>query len=246
MQRKVSVGDTLSEVFAIYGAQAGALLPAAFWLFLAVSILDGLVGTSLTLLPILLVVSGIVGTLYQGMVVGLVRGLKQGSGESSFGTLVGSATPVLLPLIVAGLIYGLGTGIGMLLLLAPGLYLMAIWAVIAPVIVIERRTAVDSLGRSRELVRGNGWPVLWVVLVAFLITLAGSLVFAQVARGISDGPLVLIVFNALAATITAPINALAAAVLYYRLLELSNLRQPPDVSSESASGSGSTTTSDVK
>jgi hypothetical protein len=226
MKRELSVGDTLSEVFSIYGAHAGVLLPVAFWLFLAVAIVDGLVGSNLALLPLVIVVSTIAATLYQGMVVGLVRDVQDGRRDSSVGELFGYAAPVLLPLIGAGLLSGLGIGIGFVLLIVPGLYLLTIWAVIAPVIVIERSPVLEAFGRSRQLVRGNGWPVFWVIVVAFLISLVGGVIFGAIASSVADGPLVRIVFSALASTITAPIGALVAGVLYYRLL---GMAPPADI-----------------
>lgn len=246
MQRQLSVGDTLNEVFSIYGARAGVLLPVAFWIFLLVAVVDGLVGTDLALFPLVIVVSTVAATLYQGMVVGLVRDVEESRREPSFGDLLGYATPVLLPLIGAGILSGIGIGVGILALVVPGLFLLTIWAVIAPVIVIERSGVLDSFGRSRELVRGNGWPVFWVIIVAFLISAIGGLIFGAIANSVADGPLVRIVFSALASTITAPINALVAGVLYYRLLALSNRSRPSGVSSDSVSDSGTTTTSDVR
>ena len=221
MNRKLSVGDTLSEVFSTYGAHAGVLLPVAFWLFLVVAIVDGVVGSNLGLLPLVIVVSTIAGTLYQGMVVGLVRDVQDGRRDSSVGELFGFAAPVLLPLIGAGIISGIAIGIGMILLLVPGLILLTIWAVIAPAIVIERASIFEAFGRSRELVRGNGWSVFGVVVIAYLISVIGGFIFGAIAAGISDGPIIRIVFSALASTITAPIIALAAGVLYYRLLAIS-------------------------
>jgi hypothetical protein len=217
MNRKLDVGGTLSEVFSIYGAQAGVLLPVAFWLFLVVAIVNGLIGTHLALLPIALAVGTIAGTLYQGTVVGLVRDIQDGQRDSSATDLVRSAMPVILPLIGAGLLAGIAIGVGLFFLLVPGLFLATIWAVIAPVIVVERSGVMGSFGRSRELVRGNGWPVFGVIVVTFVIVFVGGLVFGAIAAGISNGPLVRIVFSALASTITAPVSALVASVLYFRL-----------------------------
>jgi hypothetical protein len=218
VKRKLGVGDTLSEVFSIYGAEAGILLPVAFWIFLVVAIVNGLVGQNLALLPVEFAVSIIAGTLYQGVVVGLVREVQGGRRDLSAGDLVRAAMPVVLPLIGAGLLSGLGIGAGTVLLVVPGLILLTIWAVIAPVIVIERSGVMASFGRSRELVRGNGWPVFGVLIVAFLIAIVGNLALNAIGAGIANGALVRVVFTAIAATFTAPISALVAAVLYFRLV----------------------------
>jgi hypothetical protein len=218
VNRKLSVGDTLSEVFSLYGAQAGVLLPIAFWLFLVVAIVNGLADASLVWLPLLVIVSVVAGTLYQGVVVSLVRDVRDGSRDSDMGGLVSAAMPFVLPLIGAGLVSGIAVGIGFLLFFVPGLILLTIWAVIAPVIVVEGSGVFAAFGRSRELVRGNGWPVFGVIVVAFLIAAIASSIFIGIAGAIADGPLLRIVFSALASTITAPIGALVAAVLYYRLL----------------------------
>ena len=217
MERKLDVGDTLSEVFSTYGAQAGVLLPVAFWLFLVVAIVNGLIATDLALFPIALAVSVIAATLYQGMVVGLVRQVRSGRRDSSIGELLRSAAPVILPLIGASLLSGLGVGLGFVLFVFPGLILLTIWAVIAPVIVVERSGATGAFGRSRALVRGNGWQVFGAILVAFLITFIAGLALGAIGEGVANGAIVRIVFNAIAATLTAPIGALLAAVLYFRL-----------------------------
>jgi hypothetical protein len=233
MQGQLSVGDTIGEVFAIYRARAGVLLPVAFWLFLVVGVVDGLVGPSVSLFPVLVAATTVAAAIYKGMVVGLVRDARRGrQDEPTARDLIESATPVLLPLIVAGVLSGLGIVAGLFLLVVPGLFLLTIWAVIAPVIVVERSDVLGAFARSRELVRGFGWPVFGALIVALLIEAVGSLIFFRVATAIADGPLVRIVFGALAATITAPITALLAGVLYYRLLDLkgpSPAAEPPPV-----------------
>lgn len=219
MERKLDVGGTLSQVFSTYGAQAGVLLPLAFVLFLVVAVVNGLLaGGSFLLLPIGLAVSVIAGTLYQGMVVELVSDVQDGRRDMAIGDLTRAVGPVVLPLIGAGILAGIGIGIGFLLFIVPGLILLTIWAVIAPVIVVERSGVIDAFGRSRELVRGNGWQVFGVIVCVVLITAIASAVLGAIAVGISDSAGMRILFNVIASTLTAPIAALAASVIYFRLL----------------------------
>lgn len=232
MEPRLSVGDTLRRTFAIYRDQAGVLLPVAFWMFLLLAVAElaaGDNGLSLFL------VSGVLGLtvtfLYQGMIVALVKDVQDGRRDHSVGELLRLVVPVLMPLIGTGLLVGVATGFGLLLLVVPGLYLLTIWAVTAPAIVVERRGAFEGLGRSRQLVRGHGWPVLGVVVVAFLITIVAAILLGMVAAAISEGEISAAVSLALAATVTAPVQGLAASVIYFRLLEL----QPPPASDSSAS-----------
>jgi hypothetical protein len=221
MDRKLDVGGTLSQAFSIYGSQAGVLLPLAFALFLVVAIVGGLLaGISWVLVPIVFAISVIANTLYQGMVVTLVSDVQDGRRDSSVGDLVNSASPVILPLFLAGLLAGLAIAVGLFLLIVPGLILLTIWAVLAPVIVLERTGVMKAFGRSRELVRGNGWQVFGVIVCVFLIVLVVRAILGAIAVGIDDSFLIRTVFELIASSITAPIAALVAAVIYFRLKEI--------------------------
>lgn len=243
MKPDLDVNGTLRQVFEIYRDQAGVLLPVAFWLFLVVAIVSGLVGNNLALFPLEILITTIVATLYQGVVVGLVRDVQDGRRDSSARELIDAAWPVVLPLIGAGILSGIAIAIGFFLLVVPGLILLTIWAVIAPVIVVERSGVIAAFGRSRELVRGNGWQVFGAIIVAFLIAAVAGIALTAVAVSIANGPIVRIVFSALASTLTAPITALVAAVLYYRLLAIERSApapQPeaPSVLEQSGDGQG--------
>jgi hypothetical protein len=221
MERKLTVGEVLGETFAIYRAQAGVLLPVAFWLFLVLAIAELLAGDNeLSLFVVSFVLGLTITFLYQGMVVALVKDVQDGRRDHSIGELMRLVLPVLMPLIGAGLLVALGAGLGLLLLVAPGLYLFTVWSVAAPVIMVARRGVFDALGRSRQLVRGNGWPVLGAILVALLIGIVVAILLALLADAVADGEIVEAVFSTLAATVTAPIEGLLASVLYFRLLEL--------------------------
>lgn len=220
MNRKLDVGGTLSQIFSTYGQQAGVLLPLAFGLFLLVAILTGLFAGSFLLSLIAIIVGVIAGTLYQGMVVSLVRDVQDGTRDSSVGQLVEETWPVVLPLIGAGILAGIGITIGTFLFIIPGLILLTIWSVIAPVIVVERSGAIDAFGRSRALVKGHGWQVFGVIVVVFLIAAVASFVFRAIGASISDSFAMLALFSLIASTLTAPITALAASVIYFRLIAL--------------------------
>ncbi len=230
MNRKLEVGSVLSEVFSIYRAQAGVLLPIAFWLFLAVAIVFSLIAGSLLMLALAMVVSTIAGTLYQGVVVELVDDVQDGRRDSSTSDLLRSAAPFVLPLIGAGILAGLGIGFGLLLFVVPGLILATIWAVIAPVIVVERSGVFAAFSRSRELVRGNGQPVFGVILVTFVLVFVASFLLGAIGGAIANGPLVAIVVSAIASTITAPVGALVASVLYFRLRAIDSVPAAEPVS----------------
>lgn len=226
-ERKLDIGATLSQAFSTYGAQAGVLLPVAFGLFLVVAVVNWAIVGSFWLFPIGVAVGVVAGTLYQGMVVTLVSDVQDGRRDSSVEDLVRSAGHVILPLIGAGLLAGIGIGIGFLLLVIPGLFLVTIWAVIAPVIVVEHSGVFGAFRRSRELVRGNGWQVFGVILVVYVIVFVVAAILGALGSGLSDQAVVRIVFNLIAQSITAPIAALVAAVLYFRLVAIKGSATPP-------------------
>jgi len=217
MGTKLDVGGTLSQAFSIYKEQAGVLLPLAFAFFLVVAVVNALLASTFILLPLTFAVSIIASTLFQGTVVQLVRDVQDGQRDNTVGELIESVWPVVLPLIGAGILAGIGIGIGFLLLIVPGLILLTIWAVLAPVIVIERPGVFSAFGRSREIVRGNGWQVFGVIVTVFLIIFIAGLIFGAIGAAFGDSTIVTIIFNLIAQTLTAPIAALIATVIYFRL-----------------------------
>jgi hypothetical protein len=219
MNQKLDTARVFERIFEIYRQQFTLLIPAALVLFLPVALISGLLYAS-TVGPvelILLVALGaVVGVWFQGMVVEAALDILDGRRDHTVGTLLRSVTPVLGPLVLAGVLAGLATGIAMLLIV-PGLYLLTIWAVLAPVIVIERRPAMEAFGRSRELVRGHGWQVFGVVVVVYLLQVLTSLVLRTVADSAGDSFATYTVAELLVRLLIAPLSALAAAVMFFEL-----------------------------
>jgi hypothetical protein len=213
---KVEVGAVIRRVFEIYVDQASVLMPAAAVVFVisgAFGIL--LIVASPALAILAFVVSLVASTLFTGMVVELVADVQDGKRDASPGQLLRAASPVIGQLILVGIIAGIGIVIGFILIIIPGLILITIWSVAAPVVVLERTGAVRALGRSRELVRGSGWNVFGVILV--LVVLVGALSGAIDAVADSAGAGVGLVVRVVVGILTAPISSLAEAVLYFNL-----------------------------
>src|SRR6185312_4906291 len=120
---------------------------------------------------------------------------------------------VFWPLAAVSILFGVALAIGFILLIIPGLILMVIWSVVAPVTVLERPGPFAAFGRSRELVRGNGWQVFGVIVIVFLAVAAISLGVGVVTAsfGFLSRALVQWAINAALALVTA----LSASVLYF-------------------------------
>ena len=227
MRPQLSPGDVIGRAFTIYRDQIGVLLPAALVVF-AVDALARWVFDRGLLALVSAVISLVLATLYVGMVVQLVRDVQDGRRDNTVGELFGSVSPVLLPLIAVSILAGLGIGIGFVLLIVPGLVLLTFWSVVAPVVVIERPGVFGAFGRSRELVRGYGWPVFGTVVLVFLLVVAASIAAALIGLVLGDvGRAVLgWIFDAL----TQPVAALTASVLYFTLLQIHGAGETPQAS----------------
>jgi hypothetical protein len=208
----ISARNVVSRVWEIYREQAGVLIGTAMVLFGLEFLIVALLPSASIAITVLFAALSI---LYQGMVVKLVQDLQENRRDHSIRDLLRSVEPVLLPLIGVSILAGLGIAIGFILFIIPGLILLVIWSVVAPVMVLERPGVFAAFGRSRELVRGNGWAVFRVILiVGFAVILVSLLVgVASVSLGSIGRGLVQWAVN----SAIAPVSALSASVLYFGL-----------------------------
>jgi hypothetical protein len=187
----LDVGGVIRCVFAIYVDQAAVLMPAAATVFVFTGILSTVLLSSgaagLALISVL--ISLVATTLFTGMVVELVADVQDGRRDSDWRALLRAATPVIGQLILVGIAAAVGTLIGFILLVIPGLVLLTVWSVAAPVVVLERPPGFTALRRSRELVRGNGWRVFAVIIVldVLVAVLSGGIEVAADSAGTGVG-----------------------------------------------------------
>jgi hypothetical protein len=227
-QRRLTVGGVISEAFDLYGAHFATLVLAAAAIFIVSGLAQGLLNeTDSTILSLIgSIVSLIAWALFTGFVVSLVADVRDGRRDFTAGELLSTGSHVILPLIGFGILFGIGVGIGLLLLIVPGLYLLTIWAVGVPAIVVERAGVIEAFGRSHELVRGNGWTVFGAIVVAFLILWGLGLAAILIGAAIADAAGA-ITLGIIVQILAAPFAALVSSVLFFELRGEAPAVEPP-------------------
>jgi hypothetical protein len=149
-------------------------------------------------------------------------------------TLLSTAASVILSVLITSLMLNARVGaaeliVGLLvvpvLVLVFELFVITIWSVIAAVVVVERPQGLRAFGRSRELVRGNDWRVLKLILLLAFPLVLGTGEIERVARTAGRAPATVI--QLLVVTLIAPIPAIVATVLYFELSRGEPAPSPP-------------------
>lgn len=207
-------GAIVRRVLSIYADQAGVLLPAAVALFALEFVIAVLLPGVITAIASL--IFWILTVFYQGMVVELVRDVQDGRRDHSVADLLRSVRPVFATLLAVSVISGIGIAVGFILVIIPGLILMTIWSVVAPVTVLEHPGVFAAFARSRELVRGHGWAVFGVIVLVYLVTAIIGVVALAVASGLGHLGRDFVEWAVNVAL--APVSALTSSVLFFALL----------------------------
>jgi len=142
--------------------------------------------------------------------------------------------PVLNTVIWVMLLVAVCT-LATIILIVPPLIIVTIWSVAVPVAVVEKTAVFESLGRSRELVRGNGWRVFGFVLLITLVTVTAILFGGLLAYPFGTGIVGLIVGNFILICLAFPILFVGPAALYNQLVELNSPPKAPDTEPETES-----------
>lgn len=190
---------------------------AAFSTSVAAAALIGLINIVLTMVASILIAGA--------YIVGVDDAERTGT-FPPFGEVWPRLMPRFGALVVTSILSGLGILAGMILLVVPGLVLATWWFVAAPVVMLEDKSGAAALGRSRELVSGNGWTVFGLFFVmAILVGIAGSILGGIVGTIFSFNEYAeLFTREFVPGVLTGPLSALLAIVVY---LELTGGGQQP-------------------
>ncbi len=84
---------------------------------------------------------------------------------------------------------------------------------------IEGKSAGESFGRSRELVRGHGWNVFGVIIITIGAVIVASLIVTIATVWLPDG-VDSFVSDVISNTVIVPFVAVAWTLMYFALRQL--------------------------
>jgi hypothetical protein len=221
----VTVGAVLREAWGLYTRffSRFVVLAAAVFLItnLAIAVLFEILGTDTTLAAALVSLAAtvvvVVGTYWlQGAFVFAVQDARDGSFDASSDEILQKVKPFLRTLILVGILAGLGIAVGLVLLIIPGLVLLTWWALVSPIVVLERKSVGATFSRSRELVRGHGWTVFGVMVVTGLLSVVANMILSAVFSFLPPF-LELWLGGTIAGALIAPFTAIAVTLMYFQL-----------------------------
>jgi hypothetical protein len=236
--RPLSTGELLDKAFSIYRSHfllfAGiAAVANIFPLLLQVFL--GLTGTTTDPVlaggvPILALLIGLLGALVasavaQGATVYGVSATYLGSTISigdSFRKVKGKIGRIILINFAVGIL----VGIGLVLLVAPGLIWLTMYALAIPAAVLEDLSPNDSLSRSRALSEGSRLRILAVYVLVYILQFGMAWVFGMIeqiafrvqpnhAAGLTISYLFQIVSQFGVNTLVFPLLTVATVLVYY-------------------------------
>jgi hypothetical protein len=211
-------GEIYREAWALYKRFWKHFIPIALAIFLIVAVASLLLVLGLGWVGAIFAgLLSLVGTFWlQGAIAEAVADVRDGRADLSIGETINRVSPHVARLGAAGLLAVLGVAAGLILLIVPGLVLLTWWILIAPVIVLERRGIFESFGRSRELVRGNGWNVFGTIVLGILISIGASIVVSILLVWLPDW-LQSFLGSLVSNGVIAPFVAAAWTLMYFRL-----------------------------
>jgi hypothetical protein len=141
----------------------------------------------------------------------------------NIGRSLGAALKHMLIVAICCVLGGLGIYLGLILLIIPGLLLMAMWFVIVPAIVVDG-SGFGAFGRSASLTKEYRWPLIGLLCLFFiafwLIGMAMALVQLPLIMMGDGGFYVLLAFQGLATAFFYAIGGSMTALVYARLREI--------------------------
>jgi hypothetical protein len=192
--RKLSFGETLGQAFNLYVDNFVALFMFSLASSIPMIILThtvilndrGTAGLNRTLSGLLLIVLYlVVNTLCTALTIELIS-KKYLKHHESIGQYIGHVLPFIFPILGLAILQAIIIGLGFLAFFVPGVYFALGLSVAGQVLIVERKTVMESISRSFFITRGKKLEIagFWLILVAvnFVARKTLDLVYTLIAR----------------------------------------------------------------
>ena len=173
------------------------------------------------LIGVIFVVNIVFSTIAEGSAIKLASE-QITKGQVDFGASIRFVASKLLSIWALSIVVGVIVFLGFIALIVPGIILAIMFSLALPVLLIENKGVMESMGRSRELVRNRWLKTFATFLVLGIIVLIASLIFSAITAPLGIiGPVV----NGILSALYQPLFPILMAVYYYS--NLARISQPP-------------------
>ncbi|SDR19509.1 hypothetical protein [Pseudovibrio sp. Tun.PSC04-5.I4] len=136
------------------------------------------------------------------------------------GRYVAPAIRAAVPITILSLIAGVLAGVASIALFIPGLWVYAVFSMIAPAVVIER-VGFGGLGRSADLTKEYRWPILGLlILIGIFIGIFQFVAGFAADLTVGSGQFVATLAYLIPSTLGAGLTGVSVALIYARLREI--------------------------
>jgi len=139
------------------------------------------------------------------------------------GRYISPALGAAVPLAILTIVVTVLLVIGFMLLIVPGLWVYAVFSVLAPVIVIER-AGFGGMGRSASLTKEYRWPIVGALILAFILVMilqvVAMFVVGMIAMAGTVGMIISVILLVAISTLGAGYLSILVSLIYARLREI--------------------------
>jgi hypothetical protein len=233
-EHQLSVRGVARDIATVYRRHWRFLIPTAIVVLLPQSLVDGLLDglnveginsakdvAIVAAVPLTVAVNLLGQAVYAGMAAAAVVEWRTDQPLPRIGTLARSLP--LGKLIVLDIVLSVGAAIGFVLLVIPGLVFLAYFSLSPPLVKFEHRSVLGSLKRSAQIVQGNFWRVLLIVVGVTLLTESVVSAISAPFHGVGAVAAVDLASQGL----LEPVEGLAIVLVAFRLLDMRGEMLPP-------------------
>src|SRR2546425_8043624 len=247
IRRELSLGDVISKTFELYQRD----FTKYFVLFAVVGVIIGIVttlarqafvfptlpsnptpqqvsnwfpgflGALVPLVALISIVTVVFSPIAQGTAITLASEQIE-KGHAEMGTSVRFAVSKLLWIWALSIVVGIIVILGIIALIVPGIILAIMFCLAFPVLLIENKGVLESMGRSRELVSHRWLKTFATFLVLGIVILIASTIVSAISGPLGvAGPVV----SGLLSAFYQPLIPILLTVYYYS--NLARITPPP-------------------